>query len=752
LIFHKRAEASVFNLAQRQEADFAYGFPAVPILKGSSNKSRQSGLPRLSGYETAVDERMHHLHGEIMPATTFSESILVNRGLAARSILDGAAEASATAGDAATADIVVSFKKLASEAAEPNLVAIFATFNSPLEIATFCINAKYTEMGGSEGVLGTPVSVVAATAGTEGYGREFRNGVICWHPQVGAHALHGPVCVRWDELGGPRGFLGFPDTDIVPGNDIRAEGVFAHFQGGSIYWAPLPLINQAGLGLANGAVRAAINAGPAAASGNGAAAITAASASTAAVAARGLIDGAPGGRPAFDGAAAVTGSDTEVLVVGSVRIRGSSAGAFEVHGAIREKYLALGAEASILGYPRGDESGTPDGRGRFNQFQGGAIYWTPDTGAHEVHGLVRELWASGGAERNPQLGYPLSDEFIPDARVGHRRPEVSKKPILALPADVIKLPAEAAAAGFPASVVNVAPAAPRSAVAAAGALSGLAAAQAVNRASQAVVAGAGRPMLDHGAAAGVLERETGALAVLALSPASTPAATRSVNRFADFESGVLFWLRGSTRAITLAPLARTSDGTTLSFSGADIAAIAAARVGRAAFEQPNAQMTSVTFAGTTGYTHDGAQVHNRRHRVQVILLGTETQSLGPISLSVPVTATVELLVEVWFDPSRRQIALTPAGWTLIQASSGSYGAAIAAGLHARLDPLMWSSYELLTLPDTDAGAPIAVLSVKTLANGAVAVFVEPHPSLVLTNISAIAAAVPPGVLNLVSPT
>ena len=54
-----------------------------------------------------------------------------------------------------------------------------------------------------------------------------------------------------------------------------------------------------------------------------------------------------------------------------------SAGAFEVHGAIREKYLALGAEASILGYPRTNETGTPDGTGRYNHFQAGSIYWTP---------------------------------------------------------------------------------------------------------------------------------------------------------------------------------------------------------------------------------------------------------------------------------------------------------------------------------------------------------------------------------------
>src|SRR5882757_8240111 len=52
-------------------------------------------------------------------------------------------------------------------------------------------------------------------------------------------------------------------------------------------------------------------------------------------------------------------------------------GAHEVHGDIRGKWASLGWERGFLGYPVGDESGTPDGVGRFNHFQGGSIYWTP---------------------------------------------------------------------------------------------------------------------------------------------------------------------------------------------------------------------------------------------------------------------------------------------------------------------------------------------------------------------------------------
>ena len=88
--------------------------------------------------------------------------------------------------------------------------------------------------------------------------------------------------------------------------------------------------------------------------------------------------------------------------------------AHEVHGAIREKWASLGWEHS--GYPVTDETGTPDGMGRFNHFHNiqnngdSSIYWTPQTGAHEVHGAIREKWASLGWERS-WLGYPSTDEF-----------------------------------------------------------------------------------------------------------------------------------------------------------------------------------------------------------------------------------------------------------------------------------------------------------------------------------------------------
>jgi hypothetical protein len=87
----------------------------------------------------------------------------------------------------------------------------------------------------------------------------------------------------------------------------------------------------------------------------------------------------------------------------------SRIGAFEVHGAIRGRWLALGGEGSVFGYPTSDETTTPDGVGRFNSFENASVFWHPSTGAFEVHGLIRERWRAIGGEMS-LLGYPTTDE------------------------------------------------------------------------------------------------------------------------------------------------------------------------------------------------------------------------------------------------------------------------------------------------------------------------------------------------------
>lgn len=86
-------------------------------------------------------------------------------------------------------------------------------------------------------------------------------------------------------------------------------------------------------------------------------------------------------------------------------------GAYEVHGSIKDKWASLGWENSFLGFPVTDETATPDGFGRFNFFQGGAIYFHPNLGTFAVPKMIAEVWKKEGWEIG-KLGYPISDEII----------------------------------------------------------------------------------------------------------------------------------------------------------------------------------------------------------------------------------------------------------------------------------------------------------------------------------------------------
>ncbi|MDV8005603.1 alpha/beta hydrolase-fold protein [Rhodococcus sp. IEGM 1318] len=95
----------------------------------------------------------------------------------------------------------------------------------------------------------------------------------------------------------------------------------------------------------------------------------------------------------------------------------SGTGAQPVAGRIAGAYMNTGAAAGPLGFPRTPELGTPDGRGRFNHFQNGSVYWTPQTGAHPVSGDILAEWSAQGWEGGP-LGYPTADEIATPGKPG----------------------------------------------------------------------------------------------------------------------------------------------------------------------------------------------------------------------------------------------------------------------------------------------------------------------------------------------
>lgn len=84
--------------------------------------------------------------------------------------------------------------------------------------------------------LGNPISQERACQDGRGRYRHYEGGSILWHPDVGAHEVHGAILQKWKAHNWERGFLGYPLTDELSTPD--GIGRYNHFQHGSIYWFP----------------------------------------------------------------------------------------------------------------------------------------------------------------------------------------------------------------------------------------------------------------------------------------------------------------------------------------------------------------------------------------------------------------------------------------------------------------------------------------------------------------------------------
>ena len=87
-----------------------------------------------------------------------------------------------------------------------------------------------------------------------------------------------------------------------------------------------------------------------------------------------------------------------------------STGAHITTGAIRTAWATQGYERGKLGLPITDEICGLKDNGCYQTFQGGQIHWSPNTGAHITWGAIAAAWASQNWE-NGRWGYPISDEY-----------------------------------------------------------------------------------------------------------------------------------------------------------------------------------------------------------------------------------------------------------------------------------------------------------------------------------------------------
>lgn len=80
-----------------------------------------------------------------------------------------------------------------------------------------------------------------------------------------------------------------------------------------------------------------------------------------------------------------------------------------VVGQIRQQYAAVGFENGRLGFPTGDEvCGIKDG-GCYQEFQGGVIIWSPTTGAHASWGAIGQRYRDLRGVSS-SLGLPTGNE------------------------------------------------------------------------------------------------------------------------------------------------------------------------------------------------------------------------------------------------------------------------------------------------------------------------------------------------------
>jgi len=193
-------------------------------------------------------------------------------------------------------------------------------------------------------------------------------------PTAASASTSSPIQDHYSQLGGAGGLLGAETR----AESALADGSYAAYQNGVIYYSPATGAWEVHGGIltdwsALGAQRSVV------------------------------------GYPTSDERVTPDGAGRYNLFAKGSIYWSAQSGANEVHGGIGAKWAGFGSQAGFLGYPLTNELATSDGRGRYNVFQGGWVYWSPTTGTYEVHGGVLGKWSSLGSETGV-LGYPTSDE------------------------------------------------------------------------------------------------------------------------------------------------------------------------------------------------------------------------------------------------------------------------------------------------------------------------------------------------------
>ncbi|MGY1665004.1 LGFP repeat-containing protein [Geodermatophilus sp. SYSU D00696] len=234
------------------------------------------------------------------------------------------------------------------------------------------IAATWNALGGAGGVLGQPVTRMVCGLEQGGCAQHFQGGSVYWTEATGARAVLGPVRDLWAARGWQSGSLGYPTMDTVCGQ--RDGGCAQHFQGGSVYWSP-----ATGARATSGAVRSAW-------------------------AARGWQDGVLG-YPVTDLVCGLRQGGCAQHFQGGSLYWTAPTGAQLTAGVVRQTWADSGWQDGPVGYPTAEVVCGLTGGGCRQDFQFGSVTWSPATGGRVVSGGIGGLWAAGGGQAG-SLGYP----------------------------------------------------------------------------------------------------------------------------------------------------------------------------------------------------------------------------------------------------------------------------------------------------------------------------------------------------------
>ena len=220
------------------------------------------------------------------------------------------------------------------------------------------VGIRWAQIGSRTGVLGFPTGPEVTTAG--GVVQGFERGQISWKASTGAWETAGGIGIRWGQIGGPAGVLGFPTGPEA----AAAGGVVQRFERGQISWKASTGAWETSGGIG---IRWGQTGGP-----------------------------WPGGL-GFPVGAEFSGKDggrIQSFEHGAI-YWSAGTGAWETSGNIRDQWAASGFEYGWYGYPVGPELDYLGGRRQ--DFQGGALLWNVQQlvlDARRSPVAARDVWAT----------------------------------------------------------------------------------------------------------------------------------------------------------------------------------------------------------------------------------------------------------------------------------------------------------------------------------------------------------------------